>query len=58
MAHNKNRSIKMRELEDKDLVQIIEDGTLRHAAARKELRSRGRDVLISAVDAEFRRHYC
>lgn len=57
MAHNKKRTTKMHELEDKELIQIIADGTLRHAAARKELRSRGRQVMIEAVDNEFRRQH-
>lgn len=57
MTHNKKRSTKMRELEDKELVQIIEDGTLRHAAARHELKARGRQVMIEAVDNEFLRQY-
>lgn len=57
MAHNKKRTNKMRELEDKELVQILADGTLRHAAARRELKARGRQVMIEAVDNEFRQQH-
>ena len=57
MAHNKRRTAKMHELEDKELVQIIADGTLRHAAARHELMARGRQVMIEAVDNELRRQH-
>lgn len=53
MAHNNNRAAKMREREDKALLDIIEGGTLSHAAARAELKARSKEFMAAGVGAKF-----
>ncbi len=53
MSYSPKSNPKMAKLDDKDLVHFIENGSLRHAAARYELKRRGLDHLASAADMKF-----
>lgn len=54
MSYSPKSAERMRRKSEKELLAIIESGSLLHAAARNELHSRGAHVAILEADMKFR----
>lgn len=53
MSWSKLSNPRMKTKADQELVSIIRNGGLSHAAARHELRARGKESQVWEVDQEF-----